>query len=294
MTTSSAIGRAIVGPSGQNHPYGTRLYTEPEDILFPGEDPQLRHYRDVGWSPLESVENLKHQIRLMWSNASEWLGTTLGPLGPAPALGLLALGLTSLTTLGQPGRRARSGWMLFTVVLYGGGYIGFAAGYLRYYFPVLPLLWIGLLQLADALNQPLRQLFRSRRAQTAAGLLALALPTLSFSWFWPITSSLQTRENTCLRDASAALSDALVGPMAGTIDQESQVSYYTSTRTYGVIPADWTAAEAATQVRLLGIRSVLTTPQSTLASALTEDFGYEMVAQADACDLHLVVLRPPN
>jgi 4-amino-4-deoxy-L-arabinose transferase-like glycosyltransferase len=295
MTTSSAIGRAIVGPSGENHPYGTRLYTEPEDILFPGEDPQLRHYQDVGWSPLESVENLKHQIRLTWSNASEWLGTTLGPLGPIPALGLLALGLTSLTTPVQPIRSAHTRWILFTVVLYAGGYLSaFAAGFLRYYYPILPLLMIGLLQLVDALSQPLRRLFRPRWAQTAAGLLALALPTLSFSWFWPILSSLRTRENTCLRDASAALSASLVPPMVGTIDQESQISYYTSTRTYGVIPADWPAAEVDRQLTLLGVRSILTTPQDPLTSTLIGDFGYEMVAQADACDLHLVLLRPPG
>jgi hypothetical protein len=82
--------------------------------------------------------------------------------------------------------------------------------------------------------------------------------------------------------------------MVGTIDQESQISYYTSTRTYGVIPADWPAAEVDRQLTLLGVRSILTTPQDPLSSTLIGDFGYEMVAQTDACDLHLVLLRPPG
>ena len=294
ITTSSAISRAIVGPNWQTHPCGNQLCTEPEDVLFPWEDPQSRYYQDLGWSPLESLENLRHQIRLTWSNASKWLGTTLFSVGPIPAMSLFGLALAGLILWGDPDRKTLAGWTFITIALYASGYMLTFGEPLRYYYPLIPLLWIAFLRLLDPLRQAVHPLLRPHWARGPMWLLLLALPVFSFSWLWPIVSSVRVDENTCLREASEAVSDALIAPMAGTSDVVSQVSYYTRTTSYGVIPANLRPSEVNTQLRTLGIKTVVVAPPSSLAADLTAAYGYSIAAEVDVCDIHLVVLRVPD
>jgi hypothetical protein len=295
ITTSSAISRAIVGPTSPGYPcWNLQLCDQPQDVLFPWEDPLPQYYPDIGWSPLDSLANLRHQIRRPWSNIVAWAGETLPKLGAAPLLGLLGLMILPLLLWGDTERRLRSGWAFLTVGLYSGGYMLTESSDLRKYLAIVPLLVIGFY----ACLQGARRSLAGRIARPALGrlvtVLLLAAPLLSLSWVGPLRDAIALEDNPCLQEASETISGQLSAPMVGTNAVINHIAYFAQVQTYGVIPANLEPNEVDAQLRALHVRTALIELQSPLAVAFPTDLGYRVLRDVNVCGASYLLMSVPG
>ena len=294
ITTSAAINRAYVGPnSGAPHPCWRGLCDAPPDVLFPWEDPQLQSYVDIGWSPFESVEMLRHQIRLLWNNALPWIGPT--PIGPRPIppVFLVALILLPLISWNNAEKRYQYSMGLVAFSLYAAGYQLTYASPVRYYLPIIPIAWLAAFILME---EGVRAVFpRSLPPRTYPILIAMifAISILAFSWLTEIQLRLQHKSSTCLEEAAEIMAEYLVPPTAGSDTSINYVAYYTGIPTRGVIPPNTPASDIDSQLRNLGVRTLVTPAEAKLAETLTTQHDYSSVQTLEVCGGMFEVLRIP-
>lgn len=295
ITTSSAINIAITGPNATGHSCWTaQLCDQPEDVLFPGEDPQPQYYRGFGWSPFDSWRSLRHEIGFVWNNLTNWVEQPTLQLGRFPAVVILALGICVLVLWPDVERRLRTGWAFLTLVLYAAGYM-LMFPYFRYYLSIIPLLWIatyGLLQgipyrMPDYGPRP------KRSVAMLTGLMLVVAPIMSFSWYGGLAYSLQYRADPCLRRDAEALASQLVPPTAGTDPVIHPIAYYTRVRTYGAFPAETSPSDADLILRQMNVRTLFTASSSELARVLP-DHGYHLISLVHVCGTEYSVLRVPG
>jgi hypothetical protein len=294
FTTSSRINRATYGPTAprQFPCWDGQLCPEPDDVLFPWEDPLAEYYPDLGWSPLQSIDNLRFQIRLIWSNISQWLSDTLAEVGPIPSLALGMLLVTAASTA-SGGTASLPSMALLTVMLYASGYFLITAESFRFFFATLPILWIVYLRLLP--NRRVAETVSPHRAWLASlfQLLLLAIPVLSFSWLQPLRASFDSDNMTCVKQDSLELAGLLDAPFAGTDAMANHVAYYTRLRTLGVLPSDTDGSEADALLRSVGARTVLARTGWHITNDLLAIPGYRVVGEAPICGTGYTVLAVP-
>jgi hypothetical protein len=296
FTTSSSINRAAYGPTalGQFPCWATQLCPEPDDVLFPWEDPLPEYYPDLGWSPFQSLDNLRFQIRLAWWNITQWISEALVDVGPIPSLALGVLLVVVASTW-------RNGWSdplplmgLLTVVLHASGYFLITAESFRFFLATLPILWIVYFKLLSS-RRFVESLSPSRAgAALVIQLLLLAIPILSFSWFAPLRSSFDSDDVTCIQQDSLHLAGLLEAPFVGTDAMANHVAYYTGLRTIGVLPTGTVVSEADVLLRSLDVQTILAGSDLALTPGLAAIPGYQVIGESSICSKRYTVLRVPR
>jgi hypothetical protein len=297
FNTTGALNHAIMGPSMTDHPCnGARLCAEPEDVLFTWEDPAEVYYPDLGWSPLASVENLRHELRLIGDHLRLWVPSASFFVGPIPGLGLVGAALLALKTWLNPKRRFLPAWIALTCGPYLAGYLPFLSTF-RHNLAVVPLLFIGVyLSLARLVGQaPFH--WRSLRGAVAAlnGALTVALVLISMARP-PVLRYLLTERSpyACLETDSLALEGIVDAPLAGTDWQVIHVGFHTRTRTLGWLNPETAASLVDQELRTNSVRSFLALEGADLTEELVRDYGYTIRGPAAVCENAYLVLVPPS
>ncbi|MFV2044036.1 MAG: ArnT family glycosyltransferase [Anaerolineales bacterium] len=294
ITTSAAISRAVVGPEFQRHEcWEFRLCDTPIDVLFPWEDPQAQYYSEIGWSPFDSLPLLGHQIRLIWSNALRWLGPT--PIGPHPTPLLLLVLLVLLPLIYWNSKSMRHSYLLILAAfgLYAGGYLLTFGEDFRYYFPIIPIVWLaGFAAIMSGFHSAL-PLAVPMWVYRLIMAIALVFPILAFSWLSRIRFRTQLTADTCLEEAAPRIAEHLEPPIAGTDSSINYLAYYTGMRTLGVIPTSISLSELDTQLRDFEIRTLVAPADSELVENLAAQYGYLSTYRQVICDGTYEVLRIP-
>jgi hypothetical protein len=297
VMTTGGINHATVGPSMQGSPcLESGLCPEPEDVLFPWEDPQGIYYRDFGWPPFGSIELFKHQISLIRENIWDWSINTLSRLGVAPPLTLLALGVAILLSWGNPSERFRYSWLFLSIVLYASGYMLFHDSHLRYYLAIVPLLLIAFYIIVERLVQrlPARPLLWRDRAIAAALILVVFGASLSMARSDLLRYLLSTStELRCLETDSPAFGPYLQAPIAGTDWRINFIAFFTRQRTIGVLDASGSLSEQVATLRASGVRSVVVSDESGLTDQLEEAFHFMALTRVSLCGDAYTILRSP-
>jgi hypothetical protein len=297
ISTSGAINHAVVGPDSTGHDcWASRLCSEPQDVLFPWEDPQPQYYASYGWSPFDSLQSFGYQIRLTWDNVTHWTGDTLFVLGAVPPLALLALGLGSLVLWSDLERRARFGLAFLTISLHAAGYMLTYAKDFRYYLPTVPILWITAYKLLERFVRGMSARWPVPKASLVSFVRAmlLVIPILSFSWLNGLAQGLRYEGSHCLQQDSQGIASLLVPPMASTDDLVNRIAYFARVRTLGVLPFVRHPSQADALLRETHVRTFLAPADSDLATALPLLYGYQTVGEARVCGSVFIVLRVPD
>ncbi len=301
ISTSGAINHALVGPEQPGHPcWDDRLCPEPPDVLFPWEDPLIHYYPGHEWSALDSAASLDYQLGLIRANLREWAHATLLQLGALLPAGLVILAAAVLIEWRNLDRRSRYAWAALTVLLYAAGYMPVYASDFRYYYPVIPLLVIGVYGAAQAALDTLGRLLRphpewERQGVTAGLLTALALagPLLATADLGRVTA--YEVHSSCLRDDAVAFAGHLIPPTAGTDGAVNALAYYTRVRTLGGVSAfddDPAAVDAA--LRGAGVATFIAPSEHGLTETLAAQYGYRPVARLPLCDVEYTILYVPD
>jgi hypothetical protein len=296
FSTAAPLNHAIVGPRMMDHPCNHgMLCPEPEDVLFPWEDPAAIYYPDLGWSPLASLSNLRHQLWVIANNVEKLVPDSSFFVGVLPALGLLGVGLLALEAWLERERRFSPAWMALTAVLYVSGYLFFPAG-LRYFLPVFPLLFAGVyLSVARIVPEDSAGAGRLRGAVASLGaVMAVTLAMLAMARP-PVLRYLLTETSpfTCLETDSLALAGMVEAPLAGTDASVLHVAFFTRTRTVGWLRPDTPADLADNELRADSVRTFLVPEDSGLAADLIRDYGYARRGSAVVCEETYLILVPP-
>jgi hypothetical protein len=296
FSTTGAIALAIVGPRSTDHPcLAGNLCAEPQDVLFSWEDPAARYYPDLGWSPLASLDNLRHELRLISHNLRVWLPGASFSVSILPALGLVTVGLRALKAWPDPKQRFLPAWIGLTALLYTSGYLFFPSLF-RYYLAVLPVLFAGVylsLEWLTGLGPTRWRVFRDGSLSLSGGMAVLvALVMMARP---PVLRYLLTERSseTCLETDSLALSGLVEAPLAGTDARILDVAFHTRTRTLGWIDPHTPAAQADQELRANAVRSFLVGDGTPLAEDLIRDYGYTVRTSAVLCQDPYLILLPP-
>jgi 4-amino-4-deoxy-L-arabinose transferase-like glycosyltransferase len=297
LTTSGAISRAIVGPDAIIHScWSGQLCDQPTDALAPWEDPQFQYYPSYGWSPFQSLENFRHQILLMKNNIWYWTSSTLFELGPLLPFAVLTITLAVLIHWGDVKRRLWYSWIFLTSLLYVSGYMFTFSTAFRYYFPILPILFIvGYSSLQRMFFRAEEKLSQDKRLWLRSFMVILfAVSILSLGKLDLIKYFLINRNDPCLRDASLVVKDYLEGPIAGTDVRSNYIAYYTQIRTLGVLPPGYTAEEVDVLLHEYGVRTYIVSDELDLKTALVSQYFYSPLLDTQICGDGYTVLRVPD
>lgn len=295
VTTTAAISHATIGPGSNGHQcWRGRLCIEPEDVLFPWEDPQPQYYSAYGWSPFDNLESFRHQIQFLWQSISHWLEEPAYRLGRLPSVVLLVLALGLLMSWQEVEQRLRFSWAALTLIVHTAGYmLGFSE--FRYFLSTLPILWIAsycFLQVSSAWVL-IHQAEWGKGTLRLIRLLVCVVPLFSFTWLAPLAEQLQYQANPCLRPDAETAASLLVAPIAGTDAVVNHIAYYTRVRTVGVVPDATPASEADLMLRDAGVRTFLAASHGSLANTLASRYDYVTIGQIQVCDLDFTILSIP-
>lgn len=294
ITTSAAINRAIVGPSSRGHAcWEHQLCATPSDVLFPWEDPQLQYYSDFTWSPFDSMELMRHQLRLLWHNSLLWIEPLpMGRLPIPPAL-LAALVILPFLSWDDSEKRYQYSIALAAFGLYAAGYLFTFGGDFRYYFAIVPLAWLAIYALIEKVLRNVLPPWLPQWAYSLLWVVILAVPLLSFSWLHPIRERVQVGSETCLEDAGEIMAEHLVAPMAGTDWSINALAYYTKIPALGAIPLNTNASAFDSQVRTFQVRTVLVPAEAGIVDELKNGYAYLNVMTLEVCGELMTVLQVP-
>lgn len=292
LTTSGPINHAVFGPSMTWHPcWDQRLCDSPKDVLIPWEDPQLADYADVGWNPLGSWSNLRHQVFLAQGNIQAFITDLAFELGPLPALGTVFLFLC-LVAFGLERRtRFLLAWSLMTILLYLSGYMTFMVA-TRYILPVIPLAIIGGFRV---LQMGFERLPTSGAASLPGWGRAVAVFAIVLSCVNPQTAGLKylPPDDHCVASTTAQFADQLVPPIAGSDKWINIIAYYSEKRTLGVLPPWTSASDADAELHRFGIRTYVVGEGLQLGTDLLARGDYQLLAETHLCGNNYLILRTP-
>jgi hypothetical protein len=297
ISTSGAIAHAVVSPEVNRHVcWQDQLCDQPEDVLIPWEDPQPKYYPSYGWSPLDSLEYFRYQIRILKTNLLDWTTGTLFRFGPLLPLGLIGVGFLIFIFWRDLERRFYYSWASLTILLYAGGYMMSIASQLRYFLPILPLLFVVSYCLLHAIVERASTKISEGRLPLFSLMVAVGLliSVLSLGHFDLVKFRLTNRHDPCLKNGAEAIAPVLVGPIAGTDYRVNYVAYYTTTKTYGVIGEGMTSQEVDAQLQEFGVKTVLIPEMSNLATQLTDSYQYSVLLRSQLCGDDLLILKIPE
>ena len=297
FTTSGAISRALVGP-GANllHPcWSVSLSSLPGDVLFPCEDPHPSSYPLYGWSPLSSLENLRHQIALTFSNAYWWFGRTWLQLGPIIPISTLTSGVFALISWRDP--KLRSRWLLLflTPLLYASGYFLTWSADSRYYYPVFTIAILASFYILDMLVKLVWSMTRGRgTCLIAISASLLSLPLVHFMDTDYFAVLLEGDPPACLTQPLVLDLSILHPPMAGLDESVNYLAYRTDVRTYGVVTRSESLDELDRSLRWHGVSTLIIPDEDPLWNTLEMEMTYAHQGEFSFCGRDFVVLGVPG
>jgi len=293
ISTSGAIAHAVMGPGSTGHPcWDSQLCDQPEDALFPWEDPQQEDYPALGWNPFGSLWNFRFQVRLIQRNIWNWIAETSFQLGVLFPIAILCAGLASIVYWRDHSRRMFFGWMFLTVMLYVAGYMMNYSSAARYYLAILPLALIMAFIIIQSVIDHAGSMLPARNIPliNVAAACVLLISVLSFGDFDLIQLSLALDDDHCLETGTQHLAPFLEGPIAGTDHRINDVAYYSRVRTLGALGRGVTVQAADEQLRAFGVRTLVLAPGS-LATGLMETYHYPVVFQSELCGEDVLLLK---
>ncbi|WP_447963839.1 hypothetical protein [Nitrospira sp. Ecomares 2.1] len=181
FSTSAGISHAVMGPPGvgRGHPTFSDFVIPEQGRVSSWEDPISKKYSH--WSPLESTENLRHQLKIVHKNVMK----TIHLLKDFDWLGIGLVSVVFGFLFHAPWRQnIRSDRWRWAAIFIGGLVVIFLPGYAgekRYYYSVYPFLLGGSLGYVG-------HLAKSRTSQ-AKILHIMALAIISLSFLFPLANS---------------------------------------------------------------------------------------------------------
>jgi hypothetical protein len=297
ITTSSAINRSLTGPGSVGHTCGPNQLCEmPADTLIPGEDPQPNWYVAIGWSPFDSPDSLRRQIRVINENIWNWGANVTFNLGALPLLSLVLLSAAMMLSWHHPDRRLRYGMALLGVSVYVAGYMLTYSYDFRYFLAIVPLFVIAAFLLLDQAAR--RLLPRGDRRHPIVSVLVAAMvllgPIPGLVRYSHLEELLTRPSDPCLRDGALAIAPELSGPIAGTARRVNWIAYYDEVRSLDFVDPDTPAGTVDSLLRSMGVRTFIVPAGSGLAGSLIEQHAYRVVTQTAICGQDVLLLRVPG
>jgi len=258
------IAHALVAPGSDGaHPLrGLRLPAG--KALTYWEDPSLAGLPYPYWSPFENLAAAQHQVRVVLHNAGAMRRqlTQLQPDGLLSVAVLAALAAAIVLGLRHP-TGARQVWALMTIVTYASGYTLVYCGDTRYFWPLVPILLVLLLQPVDWLCSTRLDpiLGQDRRRRRVACWLLAALLALSCVPRDALLERPRAPRTLSLETVAAKLrAQGVEGPLAANRwGQGLFLSYYLDLR-YAGVPSSERPEDIVREARLVGVRTFLSIP----------------------------------
>lgn len=297
IASSPGINRALNGPKVSRHPCWTLIpCPEPDDVLFPWEDPLPQYYSNFGWSALQSADSLRLQFIRLGEGIRFWPDEILTHWGPLLPMALLGSMIVLLVRRYPPSAQWLLIWTVATVVLYASGYMVMRSAPYRYHLPYIPLLVIATIYFLGSLWGRLVHHWRDRSMlatalATAIFIIVPALSMISIEYYRGILAPYGAAN--CVLTGAPSLADHLVAPFAGNADWVNYAAYYTKTRTIGVLPEDTDPAHAHRLLSESGAATYVVPADSALGQALRADYSYDAVADASLCGIDYWILTVP-
>jgi hypothetical protein len=163
----------------------------------------------------------------------------------------------------------------------------------RFYVGTIPLLWIALLILAEALTTRLRA-FAGGKVRVAVAVLGAGVYLLPLATSGRLSSLqylLEDRPNPCLQMDSMTLAPLLDAPFAGADPNVSYIAYYSGRQTFGALSASTPSSQVDEDLREQGIRSFLVPLDEPLVGDLLGSFGFTLGATVQVCSTDYALLR---
>jgi hypothetical protein len=296
ISTSGPINMAVMAPGSTGHPcWENQLCDQPDDVLAPWEDPLPKDYAAYGWSPFQSIEDLRHQISFMKNNLWTRVSDTLFVLGPFLPLSLLAAGIAVFIFWSDSVRRLRYSWIILTVLLYASGYVFTSISSFRYYYSILPLVLIAGYSLVQiAFNRIAERAANGRKKVNHLLIGAVLVMTIfGLGQIDMIGYFLANPHGTCLKEGAEDIKEYLKAPIAGTDISINYIAYYTGIRTLGVIAPEHTAEDADKLLHDFGVDTFIAKSGSYLETGLVNQFNFHIVKSSEICGEGYSILKVP-
>jgi hypothetical protein len=292
VSTAGSINHTLGGDP--NHPtFFGRLCPVGVDVPFPFQDPPPKCYPGYGWSPLDSLPSLARQIRMGTAAFLGWARNSIVYWGPWVPLAMAASVIVAITQRHNHQRAVNgllaSGSMTLNLV----GYLLMGFSEPRFYVGTIPLLWIALLILAEALTTRLRA-FAGGKVRVAVAVLGAGVYLLPLATSGRLSSLqylLEDRPNPCLQMDSMTLAPLLDAPFAGADPNVSYIAYYSGRQTFGALSASTPSSQVDEDLREQGIRSFLVPLDEPLVGDLLGSFGFTLGATVQVCSTDYALLR---
>jgi hypothetical protein len=293
FSVASTYNSAYVQHNYRIFCYYDRLCDQPADVLFPWEDPDPTRYEALAVSPLHSFESAAGQVEMEFVNMKLWFGNLMHNLGLLVVMGLVGSLLVLLVEWDRERQRRNLIWMLLTLTLYNGGYWLYIAGELRYYYPQVPFLLVGiflpLARFATGWRVP-------RRAAPVLGTALILLPLISqaarTSDYTPHPRLFRAPDR-CLETDSTRFKADLTAPLVGDGFYINEISYATQLRSYGALSPDLGADAIHQQLTEFGAGSyIISADQHEVIDTLVERYGYQAIP-VRFCERSLMILAVP-
>jgi hypothetical protein len=297
ISTGSKITYAKIGPGAE---VGTcrekQLCIPPSDVLLHGEDQQPQYFPAYGWSPFDSLDSFRHQIKLMRSNIWNWATNVIFRFGPLLPLTLLVIGLGIIIFWKDHKKRFCFSWAFLTILLYASGYMLTFAAQLRYYLSILPLLVIASVFFLQAILDTAKGMISESKLQVFRwfSVTVLVIYILSLGHLDLIKYLLIYKHDPCLRVGAEKIASYLAEPMVGTDAQIYNIGYYTRIRTLGVVQTSLPGNEVDELLHKYSARTLVISRGSNLATDLVQRYGYTIKFESKVCEQEYLILGVPE
>jgi hypothetical protein len=219
FSTSAGISHAVLNPSKRGHPAFKNFHIPVQGRFSSWEDPNPKKY--AHWTPFDSMENLRHQMRIIVSNAIKAVNLIKGLDFLGIGLVTVLLGFFFHAPWRENIRLHRWRWAAIFIGCLVGIYLPVAGKDVRYYLAIYPFLLGGSLGFME------HQLKNQFGQVKMLHLMVVILVSLSFLFplatgsFFPHRPPYQAAK--VLKEKLNALN--ISGPIASTSRLENIDSY---------------------------------------------------------------------
>jgi hypothetical protein len=289
FSTSGTYNLALIGPDSKGHPHDYQGFIPPPNdaAISAWEDPTYTPMS--GWRTFASWRNVRHRALSFVRTCAR----TVSILGLFSPVALVLVVVQLVIVLRRPGDtllRGTWGWLLWTLLLYCGGYC-LVLVEARYLWPCAILLLI--------IGGSVFERWRST-AVTAGGGRTIGLALLALSFLILPAQHLKANFNRrrAEHDMARAMSEyvpagSAIASSPGSWASAHILSYHLGARYYGAARADWSAVELAEELQQRGIRYYLVWLGEPDAVKAPAGFARRDVSDVDEVTLYESVSSGP-
>ena len=284
FSTTSGIAHAVVAPGNEGaHPFDGFRIPSGEALSY-WEDPSLAGLPYTYWSPFDSLQMARHQVKVIKRNL-DWMRGALAhaqPDGLFSVALLAALGVALAAGAGTA-LRHRQVWALGTVACYVSGYALTFGTAERYYWPLFPVLIVLVFQLLEFAN-------------THAGGATCPGPKVRHVGWWVIatlvtlsfmpTDTLMTRHRGTAADpletlAMQARRDGMTGPVGSSTWRPGLFLCYFANLKFAGMPASSVPDQIVREAQRTGVRTFAVFPGGPRGAASAGSVNLDGVSGAE-------------